>query len=57
MECETRELWMILCEQAAVERDPLRLLELMEHINELLEQKEMRLRERRVNQSAAGHEC
>ena len=46
MRGETRELWMTLCEQAAVEQDPVRLLELVTQINDLLEQKEKRLNER-----------
>ena len=40
MRGETRELWMTLCEQAAVEQDPNRLLQLVKRINDLLEQKE-----------------
>jgi len=57
MKSEARELWMTLCEQAAVEQDPVRLLELMEQINDLLEQKERRLTEKRLNQPTVGHEC
>jgi len=44
MKGETRELWVQLCEQAAVEQDPNRLLELVTRINDLLEQKERRLK-------------
>ena len=40
MKGATHEPWMSLCEQAAVEQDPVRLLELVERINDLLEQKE-----------------
>jgi len=43
MKGPTRELWMQLCEQAAVEQDPNRLLDLVKQINTLLEQKERRL--------------
>jgi hypothetical protein len=43
MEDETHELWRILCEQAAVEQDPNRLLELVTRVNDLLEQQEKRL--------------
>lgn len=43
MEGEIRETWMRLCEQAAVEQDHVRLLELVTRINDLLDQKEMRL--------------
>jgi hypothetical protein len=39
MKGETQELWITLCEQAAVEQDPVRLLELVKRINDLLEQK------------------
>jgi len=46
MEGEAHELWRTLCEQAAVEQDPVRLLELVTQINDLLEQKEKRLNER-----------
>ena len=57
MKAETRELWMTLCEQAAVEQDPLRLLELVTEINDLLEQKERRLTEKRLKQPPVGNEC
>jgi hypothetical protein len=40
----THELWVQLCEQAAMEQDPKRLLELVTRINDLLEQKERRLK-------------
>ena len=43
MRGETKELWFKLCEQAAVEQDPARLLELVREINRLLEEKEQRL--------------
>ena len=35
----TSELWMTLCEEAANEQDPQRLLELVKEINKLLEEK------------------
>ena len=47
MKGETQELWMSLCAQAAVEQDPVQLLELVKRINELLEEKEKRLNEKR----------
>jgi hypothetical protein len=48
MKGESRELWRQYCEQAAVEQDPKKLLELVKEINRLLEEKEQRLsRERR----------
>ena len=45
MKGEKREQWMRLCEQAANEQDPQRLLELVREINRLLEEKEQRLRQ------------
>jgi hypothetical protein len=41
---ENREKWMELCEQAATEQDPEKLMELISQINQLLEAKERRLR-------------
>jgi hypothetical protein len=38
-----KERWKILCEQAAVEQDPRRLLELARQINDLLLGKQHRL--------------
>ena len=43
MKGETKERWMELCALAAVEQDPLKLMELVEEINDLLEEKERRL--------------
>ena len=43
MQGETKEKWMQLCEQAAAEQDPQRLLFLVRQINDLLEAKERRL--------------
>ena len=40
-----KEHWMELCQQAAVEQDPKRLMELVEEINRLLEEKEERLKD------------
>jgi hypothetical protein len=45
MKGEVRERWQQLCEQAANEQDPLCLLELVAEINQLLSEKEERLRE------------
>jgi hypothetical protein len=53
MHGETREHWQELCEQAAVEQDPKRLLELTREINRLLQEKEDRLMERMHKGSAA----
>ena len=41
MKDESHELCMSLCEQAAVEKDPARLVELMKQINDLLEEKRL----------------
>lgn len=43
MKGETRERWQQLCAQAADEKDPQMLLELVKEINRLLEEKERRL--------------
>ena len=43
MQGEKRERWMDLCSQAASEQDPVKLMELIKQINELLEDKERRL--------------
>jgi hypothetical protein len=43
MKGETRERWRNLCEQAATEQDPIRLLQLVSEINRLLLEKEERL--------------
>ena len=41
---EQRERWLQLCEQAATEQDPEKLMALIAEINRLLEAKERRLR-------------
>jgi len=46
MKGEARERWMHLCEAAALEQDPEKLMELVSEINRLLEEKEKRLREK-----------
>jgi hypothetical protein len=43
MQGETKERWMELCAQAAVEQDPTKLMELVKEINNLLEEKERSL--------------
>jgi hypothetical protein len=40
---EQRERWMTLCEQASIEQDPKRLLELVREINDLLAKKQDRV--------------
>jgi hypothetical protein len=44
---EVKEEWERLCDEAASEQDPERLIVLIEKINELLLQKEHRLQEQR----------
>jgi len=55
MKGETHELWVQLCEQAAVEKDPKRLLELVTRINDLLEQKERRLKAQQSSSTLKMH--
>jgi hypothetical protein len=43
MQGEKKERWMQLCAQATVEQDPQKLMELVQEINALLEEKERRL--------------
>ena len=40
---ENRERWMDLCELAAKEQDPEKLLKLVQQINQMLEEKQTRL--------------
>lgn len=44
MKGEKKEIWMQLCERAATEQDPEKLMELIKQINDLLEEKERRLK-------------
>ena len=44
MKVQTKEHWMELCEQAATEQDPERLLHLINEINRMLDQKQERLK-------------
>jgi hypothetical protein len=48
MQGETRERWQMLCEQAATERDPRRLKELVDEIISLLDIKLERLKTERL---------
>jgi hypothetical protein len=47
MEGPNRERWEELCRQAAVEKDPKKLLELAAEINRLLQEKEKRFQQQR----------
>lgn len=53
MKGEQKEYWMHLCEQAAKEQDPDKLMELVREINRLLEEKERRLKRGSAKGSAA----
>lgn len=44
MKGEKKEIWMHLCERAVVEQDPDKLMDLIREINQLLEEKERRLK-------------
>jgi len=44
MDGQRKEEWTQLCEQAAVEKNPERLMELVQEINRLLQEKEDRLK-------------
>lgn len=48
MQGEIKERWYTLCEQAAIEQDPERLMALIREINQLLEDKEKRLQQRKA---------
>ena len=43
MKDQIRERWQVLCEQAAVEQDPQRLMALIREIDQLLREKQERL--------------
>jgi hypothetical protein len=47
MKGENKEHWKLLCERAAVEQDPERLMELIHEINRMLDDKERRLQRER----------
>jgi len=51
---ENLEKWMELCEQAATEQDPEKLMELISQINRLLEAKERRLKGNPCDTEPAG---
>lgn len=54
MRGETGERWRKLCEQAAVEQDPRKLMELIREIDRLLEEKENRLAGREESQAKSA---
>jgi hypothetical protein len=54
MQGPKRERWFQLCQQAALERDPAKMLELITEINNILQEKEKLLEaERNVNSTPA----
>jgi len=53
MQGEKREHWHRLCEKAAKEKDPERLMALIEEIDQLLEAKEQRLQQQRAQETSA----
>ena len=48
MQGEAGERWRVLCEQAVVEQDSQKLLQLIREINQLLEAKDLRLQRQRA---------
>jgi hypothetical protein len=54
MQGENEERWMQLCRKAIDERDPDKLMQIMEQINRMLEEKEQRLKERRITSQGAA---
>jgi hypothetical protein len=54
MEGEKAEQWRVLCERAAVEKDPQKLMRLVGEINRLLEEKEQRLKQQHMNTQSAA---
>jgi hypothetical protein len=57
MQGEAGESWRELCEQAAVEQDAHKLLQLIREINELLEAKERRLQRQLAARRGAKSVC
>ena len=47
MQGKTKERWMTLCELAAQEQDPEKLMDLVQEITRLLDEKQQRLEESR----------
>jgi len=54
MQGETGDEWLRLCRQAAVERDPEKLVELAREIDRLLSEKEIRLKKLREGSTEAA---
>lgn len=54
MQGEAKERWVQLCEQAAVEQDPEKLLVLVTEINRMLGEKERRLAHQPKREQQSG---
>ena len=54
MKGEKLEQWRQLCELAAIEQDPEKLLALVKEINRLLDEKEKRLRRKSQDSEKSG---
>ena len=44
MQNETKERWLEICERVAIEQDPDKFLQLVRELNDLLEEKQNRIR-------------
>jgi hypothetical protein len=51
MRGQAKERWERLCEQASIEQDPAKLLELVKEINDLLEEKQSRLNHQKIDRT------
>ena len=49
MQSETKERWILLCEQASTEQDSKKMVELIQEINYLLEEKRSRVKKKEVD--------
>jgi hypothetical protein len=54
MQGENEERWTRLCREAINERDPAKLMQIMEQINRMLEDKEQRLKQQRMTTEGAA---
>jgi hypothetical protein len=54
VQSENGDRWRLLCERAATEQDPTKLMELVREINRLLEEKEKRLQVQRADKPSAA---
>ncbi len=54
MQSETKERWQALCEQAAVEQDPERLMLPIQEMDRLLTEKQARLKQQQSNPGNAA---